>query len=618
MTVRTGWLRYRGATEAQWETDPTVWGRRRLLVSEDTGRIKMSDGVHAWADLPYVDNVAVQDLIDGAPAALDTLNELAAALADDEDFAASVTTALAGKLPTAHATDAATHINLPYAPLRSNLPSSFLPAIGGSPILAWDDYRRSNRDLNGDTAPSGHVIVNAGSHDARILDNGAHLETVAPGAGSTFIEYELEVKPTTIAAEFVFTEGTTATQEGLIVASVYGQAIADGSVQPVITPTSWAMMKVEDSARDILEGDDFDTPLVADGVTRYALTMTINRATDTVSVTFPGGGAAEDVPITRHYTDPDLTAFWGTVASIQLNRGVTAPEHATNGDVWATAFAAAAGPSDPIIKTAAAADPPVPSTGNVDLYARTVAGRTMWRVLGKTGRSYSLQPALFSNAVALINPGGSTSLSTFGTNVTSAGTVSHVWSTTLGFYANFVTGSSAGNTAGTGHQVLRWLRGNAAGSNGFFFKARVCFPDASYGSGATGARVFVGLSANSMASTVAADDPGTGHVGFGYSTNRGDTNFLFTHAAGGAAATADTGIAFIAQHVYDMFLYCAPQGTTVYWRIDDLTAGTTAEGSTTSTLPGTTTEMRGGLQLATLDNAARNIGLLGVYTEADR
>ena len=39
-------------------------------------------------------------LIDGAPAALDTLNELAAAVADDASYAATITTALAGKEPT--------------------------------------------------------------------------------------------------------------------------------------------------------------------------------------------------------------------------------------------------------------------------------------------------------------------------------------------------------------------------------------------------------------------------------------------------------------------------------------------------------------------------------------
>jgi hypothetical protein len=42
-------------------------------------------------------NTAITALIDGAPGALDTLNELAAALADDENFAATIATALGNK-----------------------------------------------------------------------------------------------------------------------------------------------------------------------------------------------------------------------------------------------------------------------------------------------------------------------------------------------------------------------------------------------------------------------------------------------------------------------------------------------------------------------------------------
>ncbi len=45
-------------------------------------------------------NEAIQTVVDSAPAALDTLNELAAALGDDSDFAGTMTTALAGKLST--------------------------------------------------------------------------------------------------------------------------------------------------------------------------------------------------------------------------------------------------------------------------------------------------------------------------------------------------------------------------------------------------------------------------------------------------------------------------------------------------------------------------------------
>jgi hypothetical protein len=41
----------------------------------------------------------VAEILDSAPGALDTLNELSAALGDDADFAGTVTTALAGKQP---------------------------------------------------------------------------------------------------------------------------------------------------------------------------------------------------------------------------------------------------------------------------------------------------------------------------------------------------------------------------------------------------------------------------------------------------------------------------------------------------------------------------------------
>ena len=51
----------------------------------------------------YVDT-SIAAVIDSAPAALDTLNELAAALGDDANFAGTVTTALATKLPLAGGT----------------------------------------------------------------------------------------------------------------------------------------------------------------------------------------------------------------------------------------------------------------------------------------------------------------------------------------------------------------------------------------------------------------------------------------------------------------------------------------------------------------------------------
>lgn len=63
---------------------------------------------HTHADMATDAEVAaaVAALVDSSPAALNTLNELAAAIGDDANFAATMTTALAGKASTA---DLATH-----------------------------------------------------------------------------------------------------------------------------------------------------------------------------------------------------------------------------------------------------------------------------------------------------------------------------------------------------------------------------------------------------------------------------------------------------------------------------------------------------------------------------
>lgn len=52
-----------------------------------------------YATETYVDN-AVSDLVNSAPAALDTLNELAAALGNDANFATTMTNALGSKVNT--------------------------------------------------------------------------------------------------------------------------------------------------------------------------------------------------------------------------------------------------------------------------------------------------------------------------------------------------------------------------------------------------------------------------------------------------------------------------------------------------------------------------------------
>lgn len=81
---------------------------------DETLATKSDDG-HTHADMATDAEVtaAVAALVDAAPASLDTLNELAAALADDANYASTITTALAAKASTAdlttHAADTSTH-----------------------------------------------------------------------------------------------------------------------------------------------------------------------------------------------------------------------------------------------------------------------------------------------------------------------------------------------------------------------------------------------------------------------------------------------------------------------------------------------------------------------------
>ena len=82
-------------------TDNLTEGSSNLYFTD--ARVASYLSTNSYATETYVDS-AVQAVIDAAPAALDTLNELAAALGDDANFAGTMTTSLAGKLALAGGT----------------------------------------------------------------------------------------------------------------------------------------------------------------------------------------------------------------------------------------------------------------------------------------------------------------------------------------------------------------------------------------------------------------------------------------------------------------------------------------------------------------------------------
>jgi hypothetical protein len=259
-------------------------------------------------------------------------------------------------------------------------------------------------------------------------------------------------------------------------------------------------------------------------------------------------------------------------------------------------------------------DPGTPSNDSLALYANSSDfDREMLRVKDADAVGYYLQPGLFGNYVTHVGPGSSaTTLNSFGEGVTTSATLSQPTPTEAAPHAtNFATSTTSGNESGFIGFSTPYFRGSTGGGNGFFFFARVMPVDT------TSVRHFLGVTeqtslANAMASdNIASDDS----VQFQFSTVRSDTNWQFVTKNGTTQNVVNTGLAVTANKVYDMSFYCKPQCTTIYWKIQNKTDNTSAQGSTTSNLPTTTQAMRKFLGVETQTTAAKNLRMQSMYTE---
>jgi hypothetical protein len=122
------------------------------IILSGTGRIQgidtVTDGTDA-ANKTYVDT-AITNLIGGAPLALDTLNELAAAINDDASYASTITTALGTKAATATTISAGTGLtgggdlsaNRSFALATSGVLANTYGSSTAIPVITVDAYGR--------------------------------------------------------------------------------------------------------------------------------------------------------------------------------------------------------------------------------------------------------------------------------------------------------------------------------------------------------------------------------------------------------------------------------------------------------------------------------------------
>ena len=190
--------------------DDVALGGNPTTTTQSAGDNSTKIATTAYAD------TAVANAIDAAPAALDTLNEIAASLNDDADFAGTMTTSLAGKLSTAAGSVGTSNL----AASAVTTAKIAADAVDGTKIA--DDSIDSEHYVDGsiDTA---HIADDAVTI-AKIAD--AAIVTESEGIGSNDNDTTL---PTSAAVKDYVDSATDNDTLGALTATDGGFVVGDGT-----------------------------------------------------------------------------------------------------------------------------------------------------------------------------------------------------------------------------------------------------------------------------------------------------------------------------------------------------------------------------------------------------
>lgn len=267
-----------------------------------------------------------------------------------------------------------------------------------------------------------------------------------------------------------------------------------------------------------------------------------------------------------------------------------------------------------------------PASGNLSLYGRAYAGRMLPNSKGPSGLDFPMQPALFSNNVAIYFPAtGTTAGTAIGWTFTSTGTVSHpalastapqpMNSIRRTRWASATTANAIGGIFTA--QTNTW-RGNAAGLGGFFFYAR--FGQAT---NVNASRCFVGLSAAS-AGIVAGEPSATNDsIGIGYDAadaSTGNWQLITRSTTAGTKTDLGTSAARNTTDIFDVYLFAPPNASSITVRVVNLSTGAVVlDDSVVSTnLPTATAFLRAHAMCGpAASSTATQLELNRMYLESD-
>ena len=231
-------------------------------------------------------------------------------------------------------------------------------------------------------------------------------------------------------------------------------------------------------------------------------------------------------------------------------------------------------------------DPSAPSSGNLLIYAKSIAGRMMLRQQSPSGETTFFQPHIARNKIGYWNPPGNATTvpGVFGyTSYTTVGTATAATVATTNLFTrmrrlSYVSSATAGTLASLRAAAAQISLGDGFGNNGFNKIIRFGCSDAAT---VSGARQFCGISTNTGAPTNVEPSTLTNAIGVGHGA--ADTNLKIFYGGSVAQTPIDLGPNFpantLSTDAYELALRSPPDHfSTIYYEVTRLNSGAVATG----------------------------------------
>jgi hypothetical protein len=271
--------------------------------------------------------------------------------------------------------------------------------------------------------------------------------------------------------------------------------------------------------------------------------------------------------------------------------------------------------------------PSAAGAGIARLFGFNLGSRIIPAAIGPSGGVAPMQSLIGCKKIALWHPNGNaTTVSVFGVpTLTATGTATSAAVATTRFYTALrmieylVITPSDTAVAGWRHGSLQWMLGPSAGMGGFHFICR--FGPATGVATATN-RAFVGLQGGTSAPTDVEPSSIVNTLGVGW--DAADDNIQFMHNDGSGTATkVDLGASFPVPtvdrtHVYELAMFCPPNGAVIGYRLVDLLTGAVASGTVSADIPANDQMLapRGWMSVGGTSSVI-GIALVNLYIETD-